>query len=389
MHVEVFVADSSEINTWHYLVKESFWRRDLNPDWLFVTFFENVLSDQGSPELGRLALFFTRCEDWPELFDLDLPTMPKRAEFVISSVWATYAARDRIRNRVLAAFVPNFKEFAEVLHDSQGPRHKKPAIQPTFKALSRFLTAAKEHGNRVCFVAFPVVDKAGKVSYDLWPEELQLIREAGMEFIDMRQVPELRPEHYRDEIHLTPAGAAIYSRRFAQIAGRYTERKWRSGFIGTCHDTQTRFPATGWHRLPAGAGFIKLAMMHRQGLPHYRRRVAHITTGLDTGGLEKLLLEFARQADRRRFDLAFVSLTTRGRLADDIEALGWPVFALEEPEGFRPSIAWHLAGKLRCWGADIVQTHDSRNPLFMGHPRHEWRAQPLDPHAPLRPPAIP
>ena len=43
------------------------------------------------------------------------------------------------------------------------------------------------------------------------------------------------------------------------------------------------------------------------------RRVAHVTLGLEVGGQEKLLVEFARHADRRRFALQFVSLTTRGR----------------------------------------------------------------------------
>jgi glycosyltransferase involved in cell wall biosynthesis len=119
---------------------------------------------------------------------------------------------------------------------------------------------------------------------------------------------------------------------------------------------------------------VMLSKSVRERLPMYssefvrqRRRVVHITTGLDTGGQERLLLEFARQADRRWFDLSFISLTTRGRLADEIESLSWPVFALEEPPGFRPSIVWHLAGTLRRLGADIVHTHDSR-PLIYGAP---------------------
>jgi RHS repeat-associated protein len=44
-------------------------------------------------------------------------------------------------------------------------------------------------------------------------------------------------------------------------------------------------------------------------------RVVHLTLGLDVGGQEKLLVEFARHADRSNFDLAFVSLTSRGAVA--------------------------------------------------------------------------
>jgi glycosyltransferase involved in cell wall biosynthesis len=108
-------------------------------------------------------------------------------------------------------------------------------------------------------------------------------------------------------------------------------------------------------------------MMHLNGSLQRRRRVAHITLGLDTGGQEKLLVDFARHAERRRFDLFFLSLTTRGRLAAEIEAQGWPVVALEEPPGFRPAIAWHLLPWLRRWRIDVVHTHDSK-PLIYGGP---------------------
>jgi sugar transferase (PEP-CTERM/EpsH1 system associated) len=96
-------------------------------------------------------------------------------------------------------------------------------------------------------------------------------------------------------------------------------------------------------------------------------RVAHITLGLETGGQEKLLLEFARHADRRQFALLFLSLTTRGRLADDIEEQGWPVVALNEPPGFRPRMALRIAAWLRRWRVDVVHTHDSK-PLIYGTP---------------------
>ncbi|HYT94639.1 MAG TPA: glycosyltransferase [Gemmataceae bacterium] len=97
-----------------------------------------------------------------------------------------------------------------------------------------------------------------------------------------------------------------------------------------------------------------------------RLRVAHVSWGLNVGGLEKLLVEFARHADRTRFDLHFVSLTGRGTLADDFERLGWPVTALEEPDGLRPGLVLRLAQVFRRCGADIVHTHDERPLLYGG-----------------------
>jgi glycosyltransferase involved in cell wall biosynthesis len=96
-----------------------------------------------------------------------------------------------------------------------------------------------------------------------------------------------------------------------------------------------------------------------------RLRVAHVAHGLDVGGLEKLLVEFARHADRERFELRFFSLGDRGALAGDLEALGWPVEALGLPWGFRPSLFAKLARRLSRWGANVVHTHDER-PLIYG-----------------------
>lgn len=91
-----------------------------------------------------------------------------------------------------------------------------------------------------------------------------------------------------------------------------------------------------------------------------RIRVVHLTQGLDMGGQEKLLVEFARHADRDRFDLRFVSLSGMGELARDIEALGWPVVALDQAAGLRPLLVLRLAQMFRRWRTDVVHTHNNR-----------------------------
>lgn len=98
-----------------------------------------------------------------------------------------------------------------------------------------------------------------------------------------------------------------------------------------------------------------------------RQRVVHVTLGLEVGGQEKLLVEFARHADRRRFELHFVSLGGRGALAPALESLGWPVTTLNEPVGLRPGLALRLAKVFRDLRADVVHTHDDK-PLIYGGP---------------------
>ena len=93
-------------------------------------------------------------------------------------------------------------------------------------------------------------------------------------------------------------------------------------------------------------------------------KVVHVTFGLEVGGQEKLLVEFARHSDRVRFDLRFISLGSRGQLAEDIEALGWPVTDLGAPSGLRPSLIVKLALLFRRLRPAVVHTHDSRSLVY-------------------------
>lgn len=95
-----------------------------------------------------------------------------------------------------------------------------------------------------------------------------------------------------------------------------------------------------------------------------RIRVAHVTLSLGIGGQEKLLTEFARHADRDRFDLHFVGLGFRGPVGEEIESLGWPVTVLEQRPGLRPAMILRLAAVFRQMKPDVVHTHDIKPLLY-------------------------
>ena len=103
------------------------------------------------------------------------------------------------------------------------------------------------------------------------------------------------------------------------------------------------------------------------GKTERRLRVAHIADGFEMGGLEKLLVEFARHADRAEHALRFVALGSRGCLAEEIEAAGWPVEALELPLGRRPRLVLRLARLFRRARINVVHTHSS-GPLIYAVP---------------------
>lgn len=97
---------------------------------------------------------------------------------------------------------------------------------------------------------------------------------------------------------------------------------------------------------------------------HCRTRVVHVSLGTNVGGMEKLLVEFARFTDRERFDLAFISLQERGTLASEIESLLWPVYSLDKPPGLRPGLVLKLARRLRALRPSVVHTHNTTAFLY-------------------------
>ncbi len=93
-------------------------------------------------------------------------------------------------------------------------------------------------------------------------------------------------------------------------------------------------------------------------------RIAHVINQLETGGMERLLVEFARHADRDRFELEFVCLGTRGPIASTLESLGWTVSTLEMKPGLRPGAMISLARVFRSSRIDLVHTHNTKPLLY-------------------------
>lgn len=217
---DMFVADASRINTWHFMLNRYFWKPDRRPDLFVITYYENELEDGNPIEIGRMAQFFTTPSDWPALFKTDITDNSQRADFMISSFWATFAARDRIKERVLEMAVPHYKGYVSEMnginyrHVVMGIKGTPPVR--THKALARMLETAKEHGSKLCFVAFPTLMPDKPMPYDLNDEAIKMIRDAGMYFIDLRKVDGLSPDKYADEIHLNAEGRPIYTKRLAQ-----------------------------------------------------------------------------------------------------------------------------------------------------------------------------
>ncbi len=78
-------------------------------------------------------------------------------------------------------------------------------------------------------------------------------------------------------------------------------------------------------------------------------RIAHIISGLETGGAEMMLLNLLAQTDRTRWDPAVWSLRDRGTLGNEVERLNAPLAVLGWGRGF-PSLraTWRAGQALRA-----------------------------------------
>jgi glycosyltransferase involved in cell wall biosynthesis len=86
-------------------------------------------------------------------------------------------------------------------------------------------------------------------------------------------------------------------------------------------------------------------------------KIVHVITGLEAHGAETMLYRFLGASDAQAFRHQVISLTDRGALGGEIEALDVPVRALGMRPGMpNPLAVTKLAGMLREAKPDVVQT---------------------------------
>ncbi len=89
-----------------------------------------------------------------------------------------------------------------------------------------------------------------------------------------------------------------------------------------------------------------------------RVRLVHLVISLDVGGLERVLVNHIRHADRTRFEVGVVCLAGPGQLAAEIEAQGVKVQALDvHGRGIGRGVR-RLVRELRRLKPDVLHTHN-------------------------------
>ena len=187
----LFVADSAEVTTWHFMLNRYFWRPRLKADMVVLFYYGDGLFDSREPEVGRLAQFFSTPADVPVLFREYLPRLTQRIDYLLSAYWLTYASKDRLRDRVLKALVPDHANYGRRLNDWQYSRQlaARPS-PPVFQKLSRLLDEAKSNGMKVVVVALPT---APSRRYEVPDALVATVEGAGMTFATTGSCLRCRP----------------------------------------------------------------------------------------------------------------------------------------------------------------------------------------------------
>jgi glycosyltransferase involved in cell wall biosynthesis len=94
-----------------------------------------------------------------------------------------------------------------------------------------------------------------------------------------------------------------------------------------------------------------------------RLTVVHVVASLDVGGLERVVIDLATHADRRRTTPCVVCLDRPGAWASRLTGIGIPVDCVPEHGSWMPSRIIGLARLIRGLGADIVHLHNVKSHL--------------------------
>lgn len=105
-------------------------------------------------------------------------------------------------------------------------------------------------------------------------------------------------------------------------------------------------------------------------------RVCHVSLGLATGGLERLLVDFAKFHHRDQCEMTFLALHAAGRPADEIRDCGCEVRALNSHGQGRLAVWKQLARLFRELQPDVVHTHNAA-PHWYATPAARWAGVPI------------
>jgi len=207
--LEVLALNGTASCDWHRLLRVYFLDVGRRPHVLVINGRVGHFRDLEYRRPDRMAAYCPP-SSWPEVLRDDLRTFGQRAEFIHAFALTSFARRTGTRHKVLRQIVPHFRQCRQwtgnKARKAQAGPETERADEPTFSQLAKLLDAARSHHISVILVVMPTVR-----TRTIPPGLPNLAKAKGVHVLDCRQVQDLSREHFRDGVHMSPAGAKFFS----------------------------------------------------------------------------------------------------------------------------------------------------------------------------------
>jgi len=205
-------ASGSSIAEWYYYFNTYFVRPQRVPELVVVGFGLSHLDDQHSVPAERLGGYCCDVQDAPRVFSEDVYDFGERVEFLEGMALSSVANREWLRHRFLSRAIRGYAEVSQEMQTVlRKPSKAKVVAPPTYQRFVRFIDSVRQQDARLILVAMPAT-----FQYAINAEVVTTAREKGVTILDLRNVAGIYPKHFKDHTHLTPEGAAIFSRQLAK-----------------------------------------------------------------------------------------------------------------------------------------------------------------------------
>lgn len=207
--------DDTRISEWEYLFRRYVVRPGRRLDLVVIGFATNHLADDPPAEPRRLARYYTDWSDAPDVFGRDATDLDARVEFLLARHWVAFGEAERVRQRVLAALVPSYRESAQRMNRETGGDDRALATAPAareYRRLARLVQDIRSCGAEAVVVAMPVPG-----GYELQDGLVAAVERSGATFIDARDVGHFRDDDFPDGYHMGPDAARVFTRRLLEL----------------------------------------------------------------------------------------------------------------------------------------------------------------------------
>ena len=202
-----FVPDGTTLWDWRCIVDR------LPParqgDHLILGYAWDQLTDQQTLRVDRTFGLLCPIGELPQTSAYAGLSAGDWLEAGLSRISLLYVLRERIGSEVLARLVPNFESQMQRINDASrdgAGTATDRSTSRTYMALTEMLQRARALGYDTTIVAMPTVS-----GYQTDPNLQAVLENSGVEYLDLRNLPQLDASYFVDSIHLGPAGAEIFT----------------------------------------------------------------------------------------------------------------------------------------------------------------------------------